>query len=655
MRVSTDKVRIPGYTIVDMLGEGGLGKVYRAYKSNLSLQSGGQEIRKYFAIKVIDVEKAKEHSNVDTLIHEIEISSQINYPNIVQVIDFGEVGSSIYIVMEMLEGFSLGEILHYYKQPIPEDVALTIIHEIAKTLRYVHFEHLKASKEAIVHADISLQNIFIEKHTYRTKLMDFGCAKKIARGTRYSIADDELTFANVFFAAPEQARQQWLDPRSDIYSLGVVFFDLITNARERNQPLKAAHIKACDGLTIKRSLLEERNLGNAAIVTKMVEMDPAKRYQSADHLIEAIERRLAALSFSYVNGQKDLKRIFATVEAAHRESVPAGKSPGPIEPGVTKPLQRKGANQTKILPKKAKSSVPAKSAPEDEGTKDVGAMALSAAIADKPKLTVVPLLPTSITRYALPALGILLLCLGLYWLLGSDQSTTSRGGSKVAQTATKGRGDASKTASASHTPSDSIAQTAPSGASPSSQPDQPPATNENGESAVPEIPDLDSLKENTPNPPLAEDKKLKEKPENAKPTEDAPGESLGAVGGDSPEEDADTSAEAPPLDPAQLPGTGGLKSPLTENDTAGSDTPPTYTTSKLTIVSRSAVWRNLKILNLGKKGRKKVIFNKPLVNRLVVTLKPGRYRLIAKHPKYGKAKSKTVTITNTQATRRVTL
>lgn len=685
MRASTETLSIPNYTIVGLLGEGGLGKVYKAFRSSFGLPTGAnQEIRKYFAIKVIDMERAEEYVDVDTLYHEIGISAQFNYPNIVQVIDFGKIDNSIYIVMEMLEGYSLGEVLALYEQPLPEDVALTIVYEIAKTLRYVHFEHLKDSNESIVHADISLQNIFIEKHTYRTKLMDFGCAKIFKRGTQYKIGDNEPTYANLFFAAPEQARQQWLDVRSDLFSLGIVFYDLVTNTRQRDLPMKEVHAKAIDGRTVDRSILQSQKIVNATIINKLLELDPAKRYQSADQLIETIERRLSAVSFSYVNGQKELQRIFSVVDTSHAERKTT-QTEG-AEGDITRPLPSSKSNQTKLLPKKpvtraisrkvlgATSDISPSHQPQNPQSR-VRKNITSRLKANNTRSSGIPFIRDWNSRKKASAMACLLALISIaFFTIYSEIFDSSPKPSAEETLATKPSVNQRQQAGTQLAETEATKKQAEK-QSQRTLPDM-------GEEKISDKKTKKATedKNDTENQGRLSDPKMTEKPTKEDVSK--------GIGGDSPSSSDDSKGELSQNDDKNTDKNATAQAPLL--DSKGDDTssrvtkeqqkkidevmdrirarnltqleqqaeepnPVPVRSRRVTVVSRASMWRNLKIYDLNKRGRKSIVYNKPIVSRSVIKLKPGRYRLVAKHPKFGKAQVRNITVKKSQRTMRVTL
>ncbi len=199
---------IEGYEIIGKLGKGGMGSVYKARHARLN---------KTVALKVLPPELAGDQEYLDRFMREAHAAAKLNHPNIVQALDVGESYGYHYFVMEYVDGVTVKELIDKHGH-IEEHTAIDIVIQVAQAL-----EH--AWKNEIVHRDIKPSNIIIAKGNV-TKLCDLGLAKT---------ADDDATITQTgvimgtpFYLSPEQARSEPLDCRSDIYSLGVTFFHMLT-------------------------------------------------------------------------------------------------------------------------------------------------------------------------------------------------------------------------------------------------------------------------------------------------------------------------------------------------------------------------------------------------------------------------------------------
>ncbi|MBN1412659.1 MAG: serine/threonine protein kinase [Spirochaetales bacterium] len=206
----TDKKLIGKYRIVEKIGEGGMGKIYKAVHPTL---------KRHIIIKQLSV-RSKASVN-ERFKREAEIMIDLRNENIVQVYDYFREGSTYYIAMEYINGISLEKLVETKKRICPV-AALLIFNEICKGMKYAH-------DKGIVHRDIKPDNILISRDG-EVKIVDFGIAKDID-------VDDDLTKTGALlgtpsYMSPEQlSSAKQVDKRSDIYSLGVLFYKMITGTR----------------------------------------------------------------------------------------------------------------------------------------------------------------------------------------------------------------------------------------------------------------------------------------------------------------------------------------------------------------------------------------------------------------------------------------
>ncbi|MHC4660989.1 MAG: serine/threonine protein kinase [Planctomycetota bacterium] len=267
-----DKQPIRGYRISDTLGKGGMGVVYKALQISLD---------KTVALKVLPPELAADQDYVARFIREAKSAAKLNHPNIVQAIDVGESGGYNYFVMEYVDGVTVRKRLKD-EGMFTEDEALDVVQQVARAL-----EH--AQENSIVHRDIKPDNIMLTKKG-RAKLCDLGLAKSTKQEAHLTQTGTAL--GTPYYISPEQARgDDTIDTRSDIYSLGITLFHMVTGQVPFNGPtpmvIMTKHLT--DRMPDPRSVRTTLSPEICAVINKMTMKDPELRHQTAATLAEAIE------------------------------------------------------------------------------------------------------------------------------------------------------------------------------------------------------------------------------------------------------------------------------------------------------------------------------------------------------------------------------
>ncbi|WNG16496.1 serine/threonine-protein kinase [Cystobacter fuscus] len=277
------------YNLLTRLAVGGMAEIW------LARQAGPQGFEKFVAIKRILDSLSSDADFVSMFLDEARLAAQLNHPHIVQIIDLGEEEGAYYIAMEYLPGENLASIARActrQNKQLPMTHAVRIIAHAAEGLAYAHAKlGPDGALLGIVHRDVSPQNILV---TYEgvVKVLDFGIAKA---ATRESQTMAGQVRGKAAYMSPEQARGQPLDARSDIFSLGIVLFELVTGTRlfPSMEPLGA--MNALAGET-PLPVAHERNPSVpeslSRIIGRALARNPGQRYISARHFQAALEEWL---------------------------------------------------------------------------------------------------------------------------------------------------------------------------------------------------------------------------------------------------------------------------------------------------------------------------------------------------------------------------
>jgi serine/threonine-protein kinase len=258
------------YRIVRKLGSGGMADVYLAED---------QELGRRVAIKILDGRHANDDQFIERFRREAKNAAALNHPNIVSIYDRGEAEDTYYIAMEYLDGRTLKELIVGHGQA-PVRVAVEYARQILSALRFAH-------RHGIVHRDIKPHNVLVDREG-RVKVTDFG----IARAGTSQMTETGSIVGTAQYLSPEQARGGEVDQRSDLYSLGVVLYELLTGKTpfEGDTPVEIAmkHLSATPQTPseLRPDIPPELDM----VILRALAKNPDERYQSADEMESDLER-----------------------------------------------------------------------------------------------------------------------------------------------------------------------------------------------------------------------------------------------------------------------------------------------------------------------------------------------------------------------------
>ncbi len=295
------------YEIIDRIDQGGMAEIFRAKLT------GPHEFEKIVALKCILPHLSADKEFVAMFTSEARVAAQLQHPNIVQVSDFGCVDDTYYIAMEYIHGMNLSAFLTALKEAnltlsLPE--TLYIVKQIFAALEYAHFKtDFRGRPMNIVHRDVNPKNVMVS-YLGEIKLMDFGIALAATR-CFHTMAEGVIK-GKMAYLSPEQVQSLPLDHRSDLFSLGIVFYELITEQRpftSTNEFGILAKIDKAEFVPPKElvpALPDEIN----RIICKCLTRDREKRYQSAGEILYDCEQFEAKAGIHFT--QTDFRNLLET-------------------------------------------------------------------------------------------------------------------------------------------------------------------------------------------------------------------------------------------------------------------------------------------------------------------------------------------------------
>lgn len=275
-----------GYVILDLVGIGGMGRVYRAEQTNL-----GRTV----AIKIIHPHLVGEENAAARFITEARAASSLNHPNSVAIIDFGTADEGeLYLVMEFLRGKDLARVA-YEEGPLPFRRIVKILVQVLAALSEAH-------ELGIIHRDLKPENVILERARQGgdfVKVVDFGLAKMRETKSGGSITKPGIVCGTPEYMSPEQGRGDPLDARSDVYAVGVIMYQLLTGRLpfEADAPTQVVLMHITEPPADPRTVAPDRGLPDSMVEVCLMALakDPAARFDNADEFAAALTDALADL------------------------------------------------------------------------------------------------------------------------------------------------------------------------------------------------------------------------------------------------------------------------------------------------------------------------------------------------------------------------
>ena len=259
------------YELIEKIGEGGMAVVYKA-KDRL--------LNRYVAIKILRPEFTQDEQFLDSFKRESQAAAGLQHPNIVSIYDVGRTGNINFIVMELVDGRPLSDFIKENGH-LDYKTTIDIAKQMASALAIAH-------KHQIIHRDVKPHNIMITSDGV-AKLTDFGIARAVSKATM--VADTSKIIGSVHYFSPEQARGAYVDERSDIYSLGIVMFEMLTGRVpfDGETPVEVALKHINEDVPSPAKLVPGIPPALDKVVLKATDKYQTERYKSADEMLEALK------------------------------------------------------------------------------------------------------------------------------------------------------------------------------------------------------------------------------------------------------------------------------------------------------------------------------------------------------------------------------
>ena len=262
------------YKIVSLIGEGGMGNVYLGEHTSI-----GRKV----AIKVLRPELASNEEIRSRFKNEASVMARLQHPGIVSLFDYVENDEGLFLIMEYVEGIEITDLLKALDEPLSIDRAKDVMKKVLSAFSFAH-------KHKIVHRDVKPSNILLTKDD-EVKVLDFGIAKLIG-GSEFNLTKTGTQVGTVYYMSPEQVKAKELDQRSDIYSLGITFYELLAGFCPYKSMKSEFEVyeKIVREPLLPLTEVMGKEYGHVwTVIQKATEKEAADRFQSCDEFIRAID------------------------------------------------------------------------------------------------------------------------------------------------------------------------------------------------------------------------------------------------------------------------------------------------------------------------------------------------------------------------------
>jgi serine/threonine protein kinase/Tfp pilus assembly protein PilF len=258
------------YEILSLLGEGGMGAVYKARD---------RELDRVVALKVIRPEMAVHPEVLARFKQELILARKVTHRNVIRIFDLGEVGGTKFITMDYVEGQDLKGVVKT-KGKLPIELIVQIIKQTCLALEAAH-------AEGVVHRDLKPQNIMVDRQG-KVYVMDFGIARSIEPG---GMTQTGMLVGTPEYMSPEQVRGEHVGPRSDIFALGLILYELLTSAMPFDAPTAQASMFKRTKEPARPAIDVDPNIPRflSDVARKCLEIDPQRRYQSTAEIVTDLD------------------------------------------------------------------------------------------------------------------------------------------------------------------------------------------------------------------------------------------------------------------------------------------------------------------------------------------------------------------------------
>lgn len=268
--MSSNKLLAGRYELIEKIGDGGMAVVYKA-KDRL--------LNRYVAVKILRPEFTRDSQFIESFRKESQAAAGLQHPNIVNVYDVGKEGNIYFIVMELIDGRPLSDIIEE-NGPLDYRNVIEIGKQVAAALSLAHKNH-------IIHRDVKPHNIMITKDGV-AKLADFGIAKAISTSTIVNKDDGGQVMGSVHYFSPEQARGKYVDEKSDVYSLGIVLYEMLTGEVpfDGDNPVEIALMHINEDIKPPSQIIDNVPPALEKIILKATDKYQTNRYENAEVMFE---------------------------------------------------------------------------------------------------------------------------------------------------------------------------------------------------------------------------------------------------------------------------------------------------------------------------------------------------------------------------------